>query len=69
MRGDAKSLSIAAASVVAKVTRDRALMALDREFPAYGFAQHKGYPTAQHYAALAEHGPTIHHRLTFRLTR
>lgn len=69
VKGDAKSLSIAAASVVAKVMRDEAMVALGGEFGAYGFAQHKGYPTAQHYAALAEHGPTIHHRRSFRLTR
>lgn len=69
VKGDAKSLSIAAASIIAKVTRDRLLVALDAEHPAYGFAGHKGYPTAQHYAALAAHGPTPHHRRTFRLTR
>ena len=69
VKGDAKSLSIAAASVLAKVTRDRLMVALDAEEPRYGFAQHKGYPTAQHYAALAEHGPSNHHRRTFRLTR
>ncbi|MFP5501171.1 MAG: ribonuclease HII, partial [Candidatus Sericytochromatia bacterium] len=65
VKGDARSLSIAAASVIAKVTRDRALLALDAEFPAYGFSQHKGYPTAQHYAALAANGPCPHHRLSF----
>lgn len=69
VKGDAKSLSIAAASIIAKVTRDRLLVALDAEHPAYGFAGHKGYPTAQHYAALAAHGPTPHHRRTFRLSR
>lgn len=69
VKGDARSLSIAAASVVAKVTRDRLLVALDAEHPAYGFAGHKGYPTAQHYAALAQHGPTPYHRRSFRLTR
>ena len=67
VRGDGLSLSIAAASVVAKVTRDRLMTALDADVPAYGFAQHKGYPTAQHYAALAAHGPSAHHRRTFRL--
>lgn len=67
VRGDGISLSIAAASVVAKVTRDRLMTALDADVPAYGFAQHKGYPTAQHYAALAALGPSAHHRLTFRL--
>jgi len=69
VKGDAKSLSIAAASVIAKVTRDDTLVALDTELPAYGFAQHKGYPTAQHYAAIAQHGPTPHHRYSFRLRR
>jgi ribonuclease HII len=67
VKGDAKSLSIAAASVLAKVTRDRHMIALSSEVPGYGFAGHKGYPTAQHYAALAEHGPSPHHRRTFRL--
>ena len=67
VRGDGLSLSIAAASVVAKVARDRLMVALDADFPAYGWAQHKGYPTAQHYAALAAHGPSPHHRRTFRL--
>ena len=67
VRGDGISLSIAAASVVAKVARDRLMVALDADFPAYGWAQHKGYPTAQHYAALAAHGPSPHHRRTFRL--
>jgi ribonuclease HII len=69
VRGDTRCLSIAAASVVAKVTRDRLMVALDREYPHYGWAVHKGYPTPQHYAALAAHGPSPHHRRTFRLTR
>ena len=69
VRGDGRSLSIAAASVVAKVTRDRIMGALDADFPAYGWARHKGYPTAAHYAALAAHGPSPHHRRSFRLTR
>ena len=68
VKGDGLSLSIAAASVVAKTTRDRIMVVLDADFPAYGWAQHKGYPTAQHYAALAAHGPSPHHRRTFRLT-
>ncbi len=63
--GDARSLSIAAASVIAKVTRDRIMVALDREFPGYGFARHKGYGTAFHHAALNELGPCIHHRRSF----
>jgi ribonuclease HII len=65
--GDAQSLSIAAASVVAKVTRDRLMARLDVEYPQYGFLQHKGYATEGHYAALAAHGPSPHHRRTFRL--
>lgn len=69
VKGDAKSLSIAAASVVAKVTRDHLMVALDAEVPHFGFAGHKGYPTAAHYAALAAHGPSPHHRRSFRLTR
>ena len=69
VRGDARCLSIAAASVVAKVTRDRLMVTLDRAYPHYGWAQHKGYPTAEHYAALAAHGPSPHHRRSFRLTR
>jgi len=69
VKGDARSLSIAAASVVAKVTRDRLMVELDAAFPVYGWAGHKGYPTAAHYAALAAHGPSPHHRRSFRLTR
>ena len=69
VKGDAKSLSIAAASVIAKVTRDRQMVELDADFPVYGWAQHKGYPTAAHYAALATHGPSPHHRRSFRLSR
>ena len=63
--GDARSLSIAAASIIAKVTRDRLMTGLDREFPGYGFARHKGYGTAAHHAALLELGPCIHHRKSF----
>jgi ribonuclease HII len=66
VKGDALSLSIAAASVVAKVTRDRLMTELDVQFPQYGFAQHKGYGTAAHLAAIQRHGPCIHHRKTFR---
>ncbi len=69
VKGDAKSLSIAAASVIAKTTRDAIMVDLDRAFPVYGWGGHKGYPTAAHYAALAEHGPSVHHRQSFRLTR
>ncbi|RAI55954.1 ribonuclease HII [Roseicella frigidaeris] len=60
--GDGLSLSIAAASILAKVTRDRAMARLDARWPAYGFAAHAGYPTARHRAALAAHGPCPHHR-------
>jgi ribonuclease HII len=63
--GDARSLSIAAASIIAKVTRDRIMVALHEEFPGYGFARHKGYGTAFHAAALLELGPCIHHRKSF----
>ncbi len=66
VKGDAQSLSIAAASVIAKVTRDRLMLELDTQFPQYGFAQHKGYGTADHLAAIHRHGPCIHHRKTFR---
>ncbi|HHZ20510.1 MAG TPA: ribonuclease HII [Firmicutes bacterium] len=67
VHGDALSLSIAAASVFAKVTRDRMMEELDREYPEYGFAKHKGYPTAAHYRALAKYGPSPIHRRSFRL--
>lgn len=66
VKGDALSLSIAAASVIAKVTRDRLMKRLDRRFPLYGFAVHKGYGTAEHLAALRRHGPCPHHRRSFR---
>ena len=63
--GDALSLSIAAASVLAKVYRDRLLVDFDRQFPGYGLARHKGYGTADHLAALARLGPTPQHRRSF----
>ena len=63
--GDGKSLSIAAASVLAKVSRDRLMVELDRVYPAYGFARHKGYGTAAHLEALRVHGPCPCHRRTF----
>ncbi len=63
--GDALCLSIAAASVVAKVHRDGLMRALDRQYPLYGLAQHKGYGTPEHRKALAEHGPTPLHRRSF----
>ena len=65
VKGDARSYSIAAASVLAKVTRDRLMLKFHSEFPAYGFAQHKGYGTAKHLAAIAKHGACPIHRLTF----
>ena len=65
IQGDARSYSISAASVIAKVTRDRLMIQWDREWPAYGFAEHKGYGTPQHLAALAEHGPCPIHRRSF----
>ncbi|MCY4514826.1 MAG: ribonuclease HII [Candidatus Tectomicrobia bacterium] len=66
VRGDSSCASIAAASVVAKVTRDRMMVHYDRLYPVYGFARHKGYPTRQHYARLRAHGPCAIHRLSFR---
>jgi len=63
--GDATCASIAAASIVAKVARDRAMRTLDEVFPEYGFARHKGYATAEHFAALARHGPCLAHRRAF----
>lgn len=63
--GDARSLSIAAASILAKVTRDRIMRGLAGEFPQYGFARNAGYGTPQHQLALAEHGVTPHHRKSF----
>jgi len=65
IRGDATSLSIAGASVLAKVYRDRLLVELDREFPGYGLASHKGYGCPEHLAALARLGPTPLHRRSF----
>ena len=65
VKGDARSLSIAAASVIAKVTRDRIMLEFDAQFPVYGFARHKGYPSPQHRAALREHGLCAIHRRTF----
>jgi ribonuclease HII len=65
IQGDATSLSIAAASVLAKVHRDRLLVELDSQFPGYGLASHKGYGSAEHLAALARLGPTPLHRRSF----
>jgi ribonuclease HII len=64
-KGDSRSLSIAAASVVAKVVRDRIMVAYDQRFPEYGFAGHKGYGTQQHRDAVAKYGPCVCHRRTF----
>ncbi len=66
IKGDATCLSIAAASVVAKVARDRSMVALGRRLPAYGFESHKGYGTAAHERALYAHGPSPQHRRSFR---
>ncbi len=68
IKGDRRSHSIAAASILAKETRDALMVQLDAEYPMYGWAQHKGYPTAAHYAALKTHGPSPHHRCSFRLS-
>jgi len=65
IKGDAKSISIGAASIVAKVTRDRLMEEYDRMFPQYGFASNKGYGSAEHIAAIKEFGPTPIHRKTF----
>ena len=66
IKGDRRSASIAAASIIAKVTRDRIMLGYDERFPQYGFRRHKGYPTPEHLAALSKHGPCPIHRLTFR---
>ena len=65
IKGDAKSVSIAAASILAKVTRDHMMMEYDRLFPQYGFGKHKGYGTAAHVAAIKEFGPCPIHRRSF----
>ena len=65
VKGDSLSYSIAAASVLAKVTRDRLMLDYEREFPGYGFAEHKGYGTPQHLAAIAALGPCAIHRKSF----
>jgi ribonuclease HII len=69
VKGDTLVAAISAASILAKVTRDRWCDDIDVQYPAYGFAQHKGYGTAQHLAALREHGACPHHRTTFRPVR
>ena len=67
IRGDAHVFSIAAASVIAKVTRDRIMRALHQKYPQYGFGEHKGYGTALHYKMLRLHGPSVIHRKSFFL--
>jgi ribonuclease HII len=66
VQGDAKCLSIAAASIVAKVTRDAIMAEIARDYPHYGFERHKGYGTREHHEAIARHGVTPHHRRSFR---
>lgn len=66
VEGDSLSLSIAAASIVAKVTRDRLMVELDAQYPQYGFARHKGYGVREHLEALRNHGPCPAHRRTFQ---
>ncbi len=65
VKGDSKSISIAAASILAKVSRDRYMLELDEKFPQYAFSKHKGYGTKLHYEMIAEHGITSEHRKTF----
>jgi ribonuclease HII len=69
IKGDARSLSIAAASIIAKVTRDRLMVDLHAQLPDYGFDQHKGYGTASHLTALRRYGATPHHRYSFAPVR
>ena len=64
-KGDQVVTAISAASIIAKVTRDREMIELDKKYPKYGFAKHKGYITAAHTAALAEYGPCVEHRTSF----
>lgn len=65
VKGDSRSLNIAAASILAKVSRDRHMMEMDAVYPQYGFAKHKGYPTKAHYEALRQFGPSPIHRMSF----
>ena len=67
VKGDSVSPSIAAASILAKVSRDRSCLELDAKYPEYGFAKHKGYPTKEHYEAIKKYGITPDHRRSFRL--
>lgn len=65
VKGDSRSQNIAAASILAKVSRDRHMMEMDAVYPQYGFAKHKGYPTKAHYEALRQFGPSPIHRMSF----
>jgi ribonuclease HII len=65
IKGDQRSLSVAAASILAKTARDAMMRAFDAEYPGYGFARHKGYGTAAHRAAIEKHGPCAIHRMSF----
>jgi ribonuclease HII len=69
VKGDSRVQSIAAASILAKVTRDREMLVLDKQYPGYGLAQHKGYPSPMHLSALRELGPTVIHRRSFAPVR
>lgn len=69
VHGDALSISIAAASILAKTARDHAMQAWHERYPRYGLARHKGYGTPEHLRALAEHGPTPHHRMSYAPVR
>ena len=69
VKGDSRVAAISAASILAKVTRDREMVVFDQQYPEYGFAGHKGYPTAVHMKALKEHGVTPIHRTSFRPVR
>jgi ribonuclease HII len=69
IKGDGRCLCVAAASIVAKVTRDRMMVDLERDCPGYGFARHKGYGVPEHQAALQKFGPSPHHRMSFKPVR
>lgn len=69
IKGDSKIAEISAASILAKVIRDQEMVELDKQFPDFGFARHKGYPTAYHMEKLEKFGPTLHHRMSFRPVR
>lgn len=68
VKGDAKFMSIAAASILAKTYRDDYMLGISRDYPQYDWQKNKGYPTPKHRAAIREHGATCHHRMTFNLT-